>query len=71
MYSLDIITGEMPQFKRGQKAMAMAAFNSQAVECALYERDECIAEKYHIQDDDGNIILESVIYEPDAEYVSL
>lgn len=48
----------------------MAAFYGTHLECTAWRGDECIAEKYMIEAEDGQYIMEEDIIE-DAEYVML
>jgi hypothetical protein len=49
---------------------AMAAFYKTHLECTVWKGDECLAEKYLIEAEDGEWVMEEDITE-DAEYVQL
>lgn len=67
MFFLDIpSTSQMLQFET--ESEVMAAYYATPLECAVYNDDDCIAEKYHIEGDD--IGMEEQLYE-DAEYVTI
>ena len=59
-FFLDIApTGTMTEYR--SEPEVMQAFYSTPLECAAYEDDECIAEKFHSETEDGQYILEEII----------
>lgn len=68
-YCLDIPSTATTMPFRSQPEV-MAAYYATHIECTAWRGANCIAEKYWMETEDGEYILEEVIVE-EGEYVSL